>query len=287
VKVFRPIVFAGLEGPDAVASRSGTPASFFGGLGATSSGNSAPLRYLDSFFRMHGPGGGSSGDAAAGAACERELLLLASLRHPNIASLYGVVTTPPMLVLELCPGGSLLSLLQGSTLASLPWRRRLDIAVGVACGVEFLHAQQPPVIHRDLKSANVVLNEAQTPKLVDFGLSDLLPHASRDLAGAAEGLHGLKGTAAFIAPELVLAATGAAVADGTPQAVDMFGVGVVLHDLGHLGLTAAERRSSEDAASADATGSGHLGSVQLLTQRLVTGFDVQVRDKAYWPALRA
>jgi len=132
-----------------------------------------------------------------------------------------------------------------------------------------------------VKSANVVLNEAQTPKLVDFGLSDLLPHASRDLAGAAVGLQGLKGTAAFIAPELVMAATGAAVAESTPQAVDMFGVGVVLHDLGHLGLTAAERSRDEDVASADAIGSGHLGSVQLLTQRLVTGFDVQVRG-AQW-----
>ena len=128
-----------------------------------------------------------------------------------------------------------------------------------------------------MKSANVVLNEAQTPKLVDFGLSDLLPHASRDLAGAADGLHGLKGTAAFIAPELVMAATGAAVADGTPQAIDMFGVGVVLHDLGHLGLAPAEHSKDDSALSVDATASGHLGSVQLLTQRLVTGFNVQVR----------
>ena len=271
VKVFRAIVFSPVDGPDAAGSGpAGTTASFFGGFGNSSaSGNSAPLRFLDSFFRMHGPGG---------VACERELMLLASLRHPNIASMYGVVTTPPMLVLELCPGGSLLSLLQNSTLVSLPWRRRLDIAVGVACGVEFLHAQQPPVIHRDLKSANVVLNEAQTPKLVDFGLSDLLPHASRDLAGVSDGLQGLKGTAAFIAPELVMAATGAAVEDGTPQAIDMFGVGVVLHDLGHLGLAATERSMDDNhASSADLTGISHLGSVQLLTHRLVTGFDVQVR----------
>ena len=272
VKAFRAIVFAPVEGPDAAGSAGA--ASFFGP--ATASGNSAPLRSLDSFFRMHGGGGGSAGDAAAGAACERELLLLASLRHPNIASLYGVVTSPPMLVLELCPGGSLASLLASSTLTSLPWRRRLDIAVGVACGVEFLHAQQPPVIHLDLKSANVVISEAHTPKLVDFGLADLLPRARRELAGASDGAHGIKGTAAFIAPELVLAATGVAVEGGTPQAVDMFGVGVVLHDLGHLGLAAAER-SRDDAASADATGRSNLAVVNVLTQRLATGFDVQAR----------
>jgi serine/threonine protein kinase len=107
-------------------------------------------------------------------------------------------------------------------------------------------------------------------------------------------LHGLKGTARYIAPELVIAANGTVVADGTPQAIDMWGVGVVLHDLGHLGLTpgpAAGDDSSaadgngeskvDDSAEDDATRNSHvkysrLPAVHVLMQRLISGFDVQV-----------
>ena len=180
-------------------------------------------------------------DERTGAAYERELLVLQSLRHPNICTLYGVVVSPPMLVMELCAGGSLAALLRSSTLASLPWTRRTEIAAGVACGVDFLHSQEPPVIHRDLKSLNVVLSSDGTAKLVDFGLGGFLPHVAGELASQDRGA---KGTPAYMAPEVLLSIPG-----GTPQAIDIFGVGVVLHDLAHLGIFPSPPTTSSSSSA--------------------------------------
>ena len=72
------------------------------------------------------------------------------LRSPNICALYGLVVpnsstlTPPILVMELCGGGSLAKLLRERTLQTLPWVKRAEIGAGVACGVDFLHTQGAP-----------------------------------------------------------------------------------------------------------------------------------------------
>ena len=82
----------------------------------------------------------------------REMAFLSKLRHPNIVAVYAVILRPPMLVVELAPAGSLSALLRRRSLADLSWAQRADILLGVACGVEFLHAQSPVIIHRDLKA---------------------------------------------------------------------------------------------------------------------------------------
>ena len=75
-----------------------------------------------------------------------------------------------MLIMELGEGGSLRALLATSNLATLTWRARAALAHGVASGVLYLHSQEPPVLHLDLKPANVVLDAARTtPKICDFG----------------------------------------------------------------------------------------------------------------------
>ena len=81
----------------------------------------------------------------------RELRVLSALRHPNICAVYGAVARPPMLIIELAPAGSLAMLLRRSTLESLPWRTRVHIGAGVACGADFLNSQTPCIIHGDLK----------------------------------------------------------------------------------------------------------------------------------------
>jgi hypothetical protein len=110
------------------------------------------------------PGGTVGAAAEVDVSFMREVALLSSLRHPNILAIYALVKAPPMLVMELAPAGSLKDLLARTQLENLGWRRRLGIAIGVACGVEHLHAQSPPICHFDLKCGNVVLDTALVPK---------------------------------------------------------------------------------------------------------------------------
>jgi len=93
-----------------------------------------------------------------------EVALLAQLRHPNIVHVYAFVREPSMLLMELATGGTLSALLLLSDMSTLPWPKRTEILRGIASGVEYLHKQQPPVIHLDLKPANVLMSEALVPR---------------------------------------------------------------------------------------------------------------------------
>jgi serine/threonine protein kinase len=79
------------------------------------------------------------------------------------------------------------------------WRTRVKIAVGVARGIAFLHEEiRPPIIHRDIKASNILLDKDLTPKISDFGLARLLPpnatHVSTRVAG----------TLGYLAPEYAI-----------------------------------------------------------------------------------
>ena len=100
--------------------------------------------------------------------------LCTGLSHPNICSLYAfsVETEQPCLVLELCAGGALDARLHcppGSACPPLPWQARVRIATLVARALVFLHSRQPPLVHRDMKSANVLLDGGDRAKVADFG----------------------------------------------------------------------------------------------------------------------
>lgn len=102
----------------------------------------------------------------------REVEFLGKLRHPNILSVYAVQLQPPLLVMELGTGGSLLSLLYGTTLTTFSWPQRVAMGVGVASGIAFLHAQKPPIIHQCLKRR--VLGLVLSPLLRSPG-GDVIP----------------------------------------------------------------------------------------------------------------
>lgn len=107
-----------------------------------------------------------------------EVLVLTLLRHPNIVDLIGYCADGEqrLLVYEYTPMGSLedhlLDLQEDKK--PLDWITRMKIASGAAQGLEYLHEKaNPPIIYRDLKSSNILLDEDYNPKLFDYGLAKL------------------------------------------------------------------------------------------------------------------
>ncbi|XP_053329891.1 interleukin-1 receptor-associated kinase 1 [Spea bombifrons] len=103
-----------------------------------------------------------------------EIDKLTCLRHPNIIDLAGycVQGEEYCLVYLYLANGSLEDRLhhQGS-FSTLSWQQRVGIMQGAACGIQFLHTCQPSIIHGDVKSSNILLDQALVPKLGDFGLA--------------------------------------------------------------------------------------------------------------------
>lgn len=91
----------------------------------------------------------------------------------------------------------------------LPWLHRLSIAAGVAAGIDFLHSQKPPIVHRDLKCGNVVISESFKPQVADFGLSrsvDSIVGRKTPFASASSEGQAIiaAGTLRYLAPEILL-----------------------------------------------------------------------------------
>ncbi|XP_028105522.1 G-type lectin S-receptor-like serine/threonine-protein kinase SD1-1 [Camellia sinensis] len=106
-----------------------------------------------------------------------EMTLIAKLQYRNLVMLLGccIHGEERMLIYEYMPNGSLDSLIFGvenTRSKSLTWRRRLDIIVGIAQGVLYLHRDSRlRIIHRDLKASNVILDCGMNPKISDFGVA--------------------------------------------------------------------------------------------------------------------
>lgn len=128
---------------------------------------------------------------------QKEVNNLQALRHDRLICLIGIAYDPPMLciVTELAPGGSLHDLLHLKRVA-LGEAQKRKLVLHMAEGVAYLHGQRPPFVHRDLKSANVVLDEELNARLCDFGITEPMErtHISRRAAEA--------GSPRYMAPEL-------------------------------------------------------------------------------------
>ncbi|KAF4527340.1 hypothetical protein B566_EDAN001117 [Ephemera danica] len=104
----------------------------------------------------------------------KELKFLNTLRQDNILPLYGfsVDGEQPCLVYQLMPNGSLEDRLQCKGTEPLSWEQRHKIALGTSRGLQFLHTRyDKPLIHGDIKSANILLDSDWTPRIGDFGLA--------------------------------------------------------------------------------------------------------------------
>jgi serine/threonine-protein kinase len=143
---------------------------------------------------------------------EREVRVLAALAHPSVVPLYDYVADGPALVLAWMAGGTLEQMLATETLAPA---RAIEIAGAVLGALGDAH--RLGVLHRDVKPANVLFDEAGAAKLGDFGVAHL-----GDLSTTATA--GVIGTLAYMSPEQ---------REGRPATIasDLFGVGVILREM--------------------------------------------------------
>ena len=177
-----------------------------------------------------------------------EINMLKGMRHPNICLYMGACLDPPnrAIVTELAANGSLWDALRlplhapyavcdGTTReawplelysesanpsfppkGTWPWALVKRVASGAARGMTYLHSGTPPVLHRDLKSANLLLDESYTAKVCDFGLSRLKAQ-DRSMTGNC-------GTVQWMAPEILASQPYA-------EPADVFSFGIILWEL--------------------------------------------------------
>ncbi|KAK4834164.1 hypothetical protein QYF36_018034 [Acer negundo] len=125
-----------------------------------------------------------------------------------------------MLVYEYLSNGTLRESLSGRSGIHLDWKRRLRIALGSARGLAYLHElANPPIIHRDVKSTNILLDENLTAKVADFGLSKLVSDSSKGHVSTQ-----VKGTLGYLDPEYYMT-------QQLTEKSDVYSFGVVMLEL--------------------------------------------------------
>jgi len=147
-------------------------------------------------------------DAKDQVSFNREVSILARVAHPHLVQLHGVTwsSRPLRIVTEFCGGGTCFDLLHNTLKVKLDWNQRLKICYDVASGMDYLHCFTPQIIHRDLKSLNLLLqnpiravNDMPQVKVSDFGLSRM-----KDPDAAWGKMTNQVGTLHWMAPEVFL-----------------------------------------------------------------------------------
>ncbi|KAL6905512.1 hypothetical protein ACP4OV_003113 [Aristida adscensionis] len=167
---------------------------------------------------------------------ESEANILGNIRHNNIVKLLCCISSAEsrLLVYDYMDNGSLYDWLHGHALCGrhskarvqathcvpLDWPMRLRLAVGAAQGLYYMHHEcSPPIIHRDIKTSNILLDSGFQAKVADFGLARILLQA-----GAPETMSAIAGSFGYMAPEY-------AYTRKVNEKVDVYSFGVVLLEL--------------------------------------------------------
>uniref|UniRef100_A0A0A9GJ58 non-specific serine/threonine protein kinase n=1 Tax=Arundo donax TaxID=35708 RepID=A0A0A9GJ58_ARUDO len=136
-----------------------------------------------------------------------EIELLSRLHHRNLVSLVGYCDEEDeqMLVYEFMSNSTLRDHLSAKSKRSLSFGLRLQIALGAAKGILYLHTEaDPPIFHRDVKASNILLDSKFVAKVADFGLSRLAPVPDVDGTLPAHVSTVVKGTPGYLDPEYFL-----------------------------------------------------------------------------------
>ncbi|KAE8698797.1 Receptor-like protein kinase HAIKU2 [Hibiscus syriacus] len=153
---------------------------------------------------------------------DAEVAALSAIRHVNVVNLYCSITSEDsnLLVYEYLPNGSLWDRLHSCQKMEMNWETRYSIALGAARGLEYLHhGCDRPVIHRDVKSSNILLDEEWKPRIADFGLAKIVQDSNGgDWTNVIAGTHG------YMAPE-------SAYTCKVNEKSDVYSFGVVLMEL--------------------------------------------------------
>ncbi|XP_023767378.2 cold-responsive protein kinase 1 [Lactuca sativa] len=152
---------------------------------------------------------------------DNELKIISNVHHRHLMRLLGYCNKDPhmFLVQEFMENGSLDNFLYGEKRGSLNWKQRFEIIFGIARGLAYLHEQyHVTVVHGDIKSSNILLDDEFQPKISDFCLVRLLPenktHISTKVAG----------TCGYVAPEY-------AINGHVSEKVDTYSFGVVVLEI--------------------------------------------------------
>ncbi|PQP92170.1 calcium/calmodulin-regulated receptor-like kinase 1 [Prunus yedoensis var. nudiflora] len=148
-----------------------------------------------------------------------EVLLLGRLHHKSLVNLVGYMAEvgQHMLLYNYMSNGSLFSHLHGDSRKPLSWDLRVDIALDIARGLEYLHyGAVPSVVHRDIKSSNILLDRSMRARVADFGLS----RQDRSQLRSSN----IRGTYGYVDPEYVLTKT-------FTKKCDVYSFGVLLFEI--------------------------------------------------------
>ncbi|KAH3757001.1 Phagocytosis 2 [Pelomyxa schiedti] len=149
---------------------------------------------------------------------KKEFAILRSTNHPNLVSFYGAcVESRLCMVMEMCHRGTLVHLMSEPDV-TFTWNLVIDFSHQAFSGLKFLHTREPAIMHRDLKSLNLLVTKKLIVKLADFGLSRSQTATNKSTLGR------LVGTMNYCAPELYRGTT-------FTTASDVYSMGIIMWEL--------------------------------------------------------
>ncbi|XP_068495473.1 cold-responsive protein kinase 1-like [Phaseolus vulgaris] len=194
---------------------------------------------------------------------EGEVKLISNVHHRNLVRLLGCCSKGQerILVYEYMANNSLDKFLFGNRKGSLSWKQRYDIILGTAMGLAYLHEEfHVSIIHRDIKTSNILLDDDLQPKIADFGLARLLPEDHSHLSTR------FAGTLGYTAPEY-------AIHGQLSEKADTYSYGIVVLEI-ISGQKSTDVKGDED---------GHEYLLQRTWKLYERGMHFELMDKAIEP----